>query len=327
MKKGLRQLVKETGLSLATVSRAINDSAMVTDKTKAVVLDAALRIGYSPNAAARALATKRSHTIGAVIPTLESSIFATFIHAIEDTVTQHGYALVVATTKYDPDVEEQRGRDLIKLGAEGLILSGLQRNDTFIDFLKTRQVPTITTSIFRKRANLTTIGYDNKALGILAASFLSNLGHKNIGLIHGPTDNNDRTRLRILGVQSIFPNAKLCEVPLSVAGGVEAARNLLTEKLTLSAILCLSDVLALGVLFEAKRLGKTIPDDLSVMGFDNLDWAQNSNPPLTTVALPVSEMGRLSAMAMLKNLEDGKNLRSKLLTSAIVERQSTRKLN
>ena len=327
MARGLQRIVEETGLSLATVSRALNDSDKVTAKTKAIVLEAAQRIGYSPNAAARALVTRRNYTIGAVIPTLESSIFSTFIHAIEDTLIPSGYALVIATTDNDPDIEEQRARDLFKMGAEGLIVSGLQHNDSFFEFLDTHQIPAIATSIYREQASLPTIGYDNEALGHQAATYLAGLRHRNIGLIHGPTPNNDRTRLRIAGVQSVYPDARLCEVPLTVEGGVEACKSLLSGDQPPSAILCLSDVLALGVLFEAPRMGVSIPDQLSVMGFDDLEWASVSNPPLTTISLPVVAMGQDSATALIRKLEDGTNIQSQCLTSSIIERRSTRKLN
>ena len=131
------------------------------------------------------------------------------------------------------------------------------------------------------------IGYDNESLGRQAATFLAELGHRHIGLIHGPTPNNDRTRLRIAGVRSVYADAVLCEAPLSVEGGVEACRTLMSGAHPPSAILCLSDVLALGVLFEAPKMGISIPDQLSVMGFDDLEWARVSNPPLTTISLPV----------------------------------------
>ncbi len=324
MAKGLQQIARETGLSLATVSRAINGSDKVTEKTRAIVLEAAKRIGYSPNAAARALVTRRNYTIGAVIPTLESSIFSTFIHAIEDSLIQRGYALVIATTDHDPDIEEQRARDLFKMGAEGLIVSGLQHNDSFFEFLDTHQIPTVATSIYQADANLPTIGYDNESLGHQAASYLASLGHERIGLIHGPTANNDRTRLRIAGVQSVYAEAELCQVPLSVEGGAEACRLLLDGDRPPSAILCLSDVLALGVLFEAPKMSVSIPDDLSLMGFDDLEWARVSNPTLTTISLPVVAMGQDSADALIHKLEDGTDIPSKCLTSSIIERQSTR---
>ena len=323
MPRGLRQLAAETGLSTATVSRALNNSDKVTERTRRKVHEAAERLGYSPNAAARALSTRRSRIIGAVIPTLEGSIFSRFINAIEDSLAAHAYALIIATTNSDPAIERKRALEMLRMGAEGLIVSGLQHEDELIRYIKSRGIPTVATSIFANRGALPSIGYDNRALGQMAAEYLAGLGHRRIGLVHGPIADNDRTRLRIEGVKDIIEDALTVEVELTVSGGVAATATLLGGENPPSAIICLSDVLALGVLFEAPRLGASIPADLSVMGFDDLDWAACANPPLTTIALPVDEMGRQSASAIVEHLEQQKPIRSKRLDGRIVERQST----
>ena len=324
MPRGLRQLAAETGLSTATISRALNNSDKVTERTRRKVHEAAERLGYSPNAAARALSTRRSRIIGAVIPTLEGSIFSRFINAIEDSLAAHGYALIIATTDSDPAIERKRALEMLRMGAEGLIVSGLQHEDELIRYIKSRGIPTVATSIFANRGALPSIGYDNRALGQMAAEYLAGLGHRRIGLVHGPVADNDRTRLRVEGVKNIIEDALTVEVDLTVSGGVAATAQLLADDDPPTAIICLSDVLALGALFEAPRLGKTIPGDLSVMGFDDLDWASCANPPLTTIALPVDEMGRQSARAIVERLEHEKPIRGKRLDGRIVERQSTR---
>ena len=322
---GLRRLAAETGLSLATISRALNNSEKVREATRERVHEAAERLGYSPNAAARALTTRRSRTIGAVIPTLESSIFARFISAIEDQLAADGYALVIATTNNDAEIEERRALDLVRMGAEGLIVSGLRHQPGLIRYIKSRGIPTIATSIFSSRGQLPSIGYDSRLLGQMAARYLASQGHRNIGVIHGPIANNDRTRLRLEGIRSVTNNARALEVPLTVAGGVEATREMLQGDKPPGALLCVSDVLALGALFEAPRLGFEIPRDLSVMGFDDLDWAASANPPLTTIALPVVEMGRQSARAIIDNLEHQQPIQGKRLEGHIVERESIRR--
>lgn len=319
---GLRRLAAETGLSLATISRALNNSDKVREATRKKVHDAAERLGYSPNAAARALTTRRSRTIGAVIPTLESSIFARFISAIEDSLATHGYALVIATTGNDAGIEEKRALELVKMGAEGLIVSGLQHDPGLLRYIKSRGIPTVATSIFERRGQLPSIGYDNRALGRMAADYLVGKGHRDIGVIHGPLAENDRTRLRLDGVRKVIPGARTVEVPLTVSGGVEATQQMLNGDSSPTALLCLSDVLALGTLFEAPRLGYAVPRDVSVMGFDDLDWAASANPPLTTIALPVTEMGRQSAQAIIASLEQQQPIRGKRLDGHIIERES-----
>lgn len=325
MAKGLRQLAAETGFSIATISRALNNSASVTAQTRETILEAARRLGYTPNAAARALSTARTKTIGAVIPTLEHSIFSTFINAIEDTLAKSGYVLVIATTDNDPNKEERRAIELMDMGAEALVVSGLEHTDYLLNAIEQRGIPTIATSIYQSDSQLPCIGYDNRDLGAQAARFLKERGHSRIGVIHGPLENNDRTRLRLQGAADVFPADSLIstESGMTVSAASDAAQRLLTRDARPTAVLCLSDVLALGVLFEAPKHGLKIPDDLAVMGFDDLEWAKSANPPLTSIALPVVEMGNRAAAALVDKLEFDTPLISDRLPSEIIVREST----
>jgi LacI family transcriptional regulator len=158
---GVRELAQVTGLSVATISRVLNDSKEVSAKARVAVQKAIRQTGYSRNPAARALSTQRSRTIGAIIPTLAHSIFATFLNAIEQELAQHGYALVIATTGGDSDTETRRANDLIDLGAEALIVSGLAHSKEFMRLVKARAIPAVATSMFDPKAALPTIGYDN----------------------------------------------------------------------------------------------------------------------------------------------------------------------
>jgi LacI family transcriptional regulator len=212
------------------------------------------------------------------------------------------------------------------MGAEALVVSGLEHETEMLTVAQARKVPVLCTSIFDAGAPLPTIGYDNYALGRQAAEYLSGLGHRRIAVFHGGTTDNDRTQLRIDGIRVALTDAdniRFCEVPLSVTGGADATRAVFSGTAPPTAILCLSDVLALGVMFEAQRLQKSIPQDLSVMGFDDLEWASAAHPPLTTIQLPVTEMGHATADGLIDCLEGKHVLTSKLLDGKIIERQST----
>lgn len=328
---GVRALAKETGYSVATISRVLNGSSAVKKATREKVLEAARQQNYFPNPMARALATNRTRVIGAVIPTIEHSIFATFIRAIEETVGKNGYSLVIALTNFDMSIEKTRAFQLMNMGAEALIVSGLAHDQELLDGAAARGVPVLCTSIYNAEAELPTIGYDNYGLGVQAAGFLRNLGHQKIGVIFNDPRENDRTTLRLEGVQSVLgngDNTAYTVAQFSVNGGGIAARQLFEETgLQPTAILCLSDVLALGVLFEAQRLHLNIPLDLSLMGFDDLEWSSATSPPLTTIQLPVIEMGKTTAEVLIDHLENGTHLTSRLMdSSALIVRGSTRKL-
>lgn len=352
---GVRGIASRTGLSAATVSRVINGQADVAEATRHKVLAAVAASGFEPNAAARALSTRRSRTIGAVIPTLAHSIFATFLNGIERELALHGYALVVATTGGSAAREAARARELLQLGAEGLIVSGAVHDPAFAALMLARRVPVVATSIFDLRSAWPTIGYDNRHLGEKALAHLLSLGHRRVAVLHGPEADNDRTRLRLAGVRaaaaasgaasaaastsgstsaSTTASAKakasaaaatlqFVETSLDATGGAVAARAALAARPRCTALLCLSDVLALGAMFEARRAGLEVPGQLSIMGFDDLDWAAISEPPLTTLRLPTAQMGELAARALVDRLDSGIAIKPRLLDAEVVLRGST----
>ncbi len=320
----IREIARRTGFSIATVSRVFNRPDTVRAKTRELIESVADRLGYHPHPAARALATRRTRIVGAAIPGIEHSIFARFIASLERGLKQHGYALVLATTGNDVQVELERCSELVRMGAEGIVVSGLDHHDGLLDMCAQRKIPLLCTSIFAPdSAHLPTIGYDNYSLAATAAGYLKELGHERIGVVHGPRRNNDRTRLRIRGIRSVLPDALLVESEMSVRGGCEALGRLNLGGVNCTAVLCLSDVQAQGVYFEALRRGYRIPDVLSIMGFDNLDWARWLSPPLTTMHLPVDEMGHEAAAALVGHLDDGVPLVSRKLEGHVVERAST----
>ncbi|MEM9733132.1 MAG: LacI family DNA-binding transcriptional regulator [Pseudomonadota bacterium] len=323
----VRDIARATGLSVATVSRAMNGATNVSPKTKARVLTAAQQLNYVPNPAARALSTKRSRTIAAIIPTIEHSIFARFLTAIESELTQLGYSLVIAVSNDNPMEELQATRKLLGLGAEGFIFTGLTHDPALYELLDQRQVPHVLTSGWDKSGGARPIiGYDNADLSAQAIQYLYELGHRAIGIIHGPLLHNDRTRARREGAESINLRGLSLhpvETGLSVADGSEAAGRLLETAPAVTAILCFSDILALGASFQLQQHGLSVPDDISLMGFDNLDWSASNTPPLTTIDLPTTLMGQLASTGLVKRLDGGEAMQSQNLAAQIVPRRST----
>ncbi len=326
VKPTVRAVARATGFSVATVSRVLNGSARVRETTRASVLEAAARLDYTPNASARALATRRTRTIGVVIPTIEGSIFAPYVRSLERTLAARGYAIVLATTYFDAERETGRALQLVGMGAEALVVSGTEHQPGLLETASRRGVPVVCTSVYDAHCPLPTIGYDNRALAAEALGHLCGLGHRRLAVLHGPRANNDRTRLRLAGAHDALPaGAELIEVEseLNVAAGAAALARALAMPHRPSALLCLSDVLAMGVVFEATRLGLAVPGELSVMGFDDLDWAPTIEPPLTTMHLPVDEMGAAVADALVACLDERHDLRHACLPGRLVVRAST----
>ncbi|MBX2839755.1 MAG: LacI family transcriptional regulator [Gammaproteobacteria bacterium] len=316
------------GVSTATVSRVLNGSARVSAQTQKAVLEAVAQSDYRPNAAAKALATKRTHTIAAVIPTLEHSIFATFMNALEDQLALSGYSLVIATHRFDYDTEIRRCNEVLKLGAEAIIVSGAEHLPELHQLLRSASVPCLYTSVYAPESEVVSIGYDNLRLGKKAIEYLASLGHQNITVLHAPLHNNDRMRLRVRGVQQAEKgldelNIDYVESPFGIEAGVQLVQRWIDTHKLPDACLCLADVFALGVLLEAQRLELKVPEQVSLMGFENVDWAEHCSPRLTTIALPSVEMGKAVAHALVSHLDDGAALEHTDFDASIIERQST----
>lgn len=323
-------MAKETGLSIATISRVMNGATNVKAATREKVLSACVKLDYVPNPAARTLSTNRSKTVAVIIPTIEHSVFAKYITGIEQALNQRGYSLVLAISNADPEEECQAARKLLGMGAEAFVLTGAEHSQDLLDMFLRRGVPFVFTSIFDKNSNSPTIGYDNQMLATRAIEYLANKGHKKIAVVHGPLDESDRTRARCVGARKAGCSGlqlSFYEVSLNVEGGKIAVQKMLACSIQYSVILCFSDVLALGAYFALAESDIEIPNDISVMGFDNLDWSEHVVPSLTTIDLPAEKMGVEVINQLVDCLENDNSISAKELGAAIIERDSVRAIN
>ncbi|MCB4456854.1 substrate-binding domain-containing protein [Leisingera sp. McT4-56] len=321
----LRDVAAAAGVSVATVSRVMNAPETVAEATRKRVEEAMNSLHWVPSAAARAINTGRTRFVGALVPTLDNAIFARVLASMESRLAAHRLSLVVATTDNDPDQEAEKAKGLVDIGAEGLIVSGVTHAPEFYSLIERCQLPAVSTSFYDPHYRLPTIGYDNAAAARTALAHLTDLGHRRIAVVHGPSASNDRTRARIAGLEGHSPKPGLSfyEVELSIAGGCAAGRAILQAEEQPSAVLCLSDVLASGVLFELQRQGVSVPREKSVMGLDDLAGSAHLFPELTTVHLPVSRMGAAAADAIASWVETQQVPEPSLLASDLVVRAST----
>ncbi|GAB5446219.1 LacI family DNA-binding transcriptional regulator [Gymnodinialimonas sp.] len=322
----LRDVARHAKVSVATVSRVLNKSDLVTKETRDRVTQAIEALNFVPSAAARTLNSGNSRTIGALVPTLDHSIFARYLNALEQRLSDHGYALIVAITGGVAEVEERKAFGLLDMGVEGLLISGKTHSAGFDALVDRFRVPTLITSYFDEGARYPTIGYDNAAIAANAFTYLRSLGHRTIAVIHGPCDVNDRNTARIDAIKAMDRGGMTTfwPVEMNVSGGADGVREMAGKGQLPSAILCLSDVLALGASFELQRLGMRVPGDISIMGFDDLEWSAASVPGMTSIQLPAAEMGVSASDAMAAWLKTGRRAEPRMLPAEIVVRGSTR---
>ncbi len=321
----LRDVATAAEVSVATVSRVLNSPDVVQKDTRAKVERIIAELGFRPSAAARAINSGRTRIIGALIPTLENDIFALTIEAIENRLGDFGYSLVVATTGEDPNDEARRAKELLDIGAEGIFFPGVTHSPELFAMLEYANVPAVAISYFERGFTYPTIGYDNKEAARMALSHLTELGHRNIAVIHGPTERNDRTRARLDGLKEAPQDVVLhyFETDLSVAGGAIAVREAQVTGKKYDAYLCTSDAQAFGVMFELQRLGLRIPEDTSLIGLHDLPTAEFTNPRLTTIRLPARTMGRMAAEALAKWLDTGQRPVPICLATTLKDRDTT----
>jgi LacI family transcriptional regulator len=324
----IEEVARLAGVSTATVSRVLSRPEVVRDQTREQVMTAITQLDYQPDAAARALASGRTHTVGCVIPTLDHAIFARSTQAMQTTLAQAGYQLLVASHEYDPVTEFELVRALQQRGVDSLVLVGTDHAPRLWKALSDWRKPTLLTWSCDPR--LPSLGFDNEGAARLAATHLLKLGHQRIGVISGFTAHNDRARSRIDGVRKSLtqaglslPDSLVTEQAFNLEGGRLGLRQLMCLKQKPTAIFCGNDLLAVGALLEAQRMGLHVPSELSICGIDNLEIAEAINPGLTTVSLPTQDLGRLAAKSMLSAISGEVIAAQSLLPFELVIRGST----
>ncbi len=325
----LDDVARQANVSTATVSRCLNRSGKVSEKTRERVMSAVEALGYTPNFGARALAAKRTLTIGAVIPTMANSIFARGLQAFQETLNEHGYTLLVSSTGYDPRKEAEQIRTLLARGADGLLLIGYDRDAATYDFLQARNVPFLLSWAYRSDEPHPAIGFDNCQSMMELTKLVLEMGHTDVAIISGIRDGNDRAVDRVKGIHmglaqaGVNPQtAPLIEVDYTIEDGAAAFADLMQGRKRPTAVLCINDVLAAGAIQRAQQMGIRVPDDVSITGFDDIEIASLVTPKLTTVHVPHAHMGSLAATALVDMIENKTTVKPVALDSAIQMRGS-----
>lgn len=329
----LADVAAEARVSTATVSRCLNLPDMVSPTARDRVMKAVEKLGYTPNFSARAMAAKRTYTIGAIIPTMENAIFARGLQAFQEELHARGYTLLVASSAYRPEIEAEQIKALVARGADGLLLIGYDRDPSIYSFLQRRQVPVMNAWAYTENDKRPAVGFENRAAMRALADRVLDLGHRNIAMISGVLHGNDRAQGRLQGVQDALENRNLptdisvIETSYEVESGADAFKKLHETAPKTTAVICGNDVLAVGAIQQAQAMGMSVPNDISVTGFDDIELARIVSPPLTTVHVPHREMGKKAATALINMIEGNSKSVSIKLKSWLIERESLKSVN
>lgn len=325
----LRRIAREAGVSVATASRAIRQPDVVAAETRERVLRLVQSYGYVPDAVAASFSSRRSGVVGLVVPTISNSIYAAFTEAVQAALQETGRKLLIASTGYSAELECAIITKLVESRAEGVVLTGYERDPKLYDLLRRYEIPFVISWSTSPDPGIPSISFDNYAASREAVERLLAFGHTRIGLMCGVTAVNDRAAQRLaaykdaIKTQGIrFDPAIVSEHPFEAAEGSAALNRLLDVSVPPTAVFCANDILAMGALFACQRRGVRVPHDLSIIGFDDLPIAATTWPPLSTIHVPAHDMGRMVASAVIGALDAGVPVRSKIVPTRFVSRGS-----
>ncbi|MGG1662408.1 LacI family DNA-binding transcriptional regulator [Brevibacillus sp. NRS-1366] len=328
MKPTIYDVAREAGVSIATVSKVINNTGRISEKTKENVLNIMKQLNYQPSVVASALTGKSTYTIGLMIPDLANPFFSGIARSIEDRAHVLGYNLVICSSDYDSAKEAKYISLLLQKSVDGIILaSGFENIETVKDLIK-QKVPTAIIAREIPSLEVDTVAVDDFLGGYQATSHLLALGHTNIAIIARDLWSN---RERMRGYRQALEEAGIAypsEVEYvsesDVESGKQLAEQILQQKNRPTAIFACNDLLAMGAIQAAREQALSIPRDLSVVGFDNTVWASVTDPPLTTVAQPIRDMGTQVMNLLMQEINGQKRHRQRVvLLPELIVRDST----
>lgn len=335
----LREIADQAGVHISTASRVLRQPEPADGWSDSAlrVRQVAEELGYQPNLWAASLRTRKTTTIGVVMPRLTDVVVATMFQGIEEAATAAGYSVLLSSPPDDLDAQRKAVEFLVSRQVDGLMLSSIHLPGTdFVDSLPLRSLPILLLNRHvdpapsSQNSSLPFVSGDDRLGGYLAGKHLLDCGYRDLGVIAGP-DHASTSRERVAGFRDALTEAGL-ELPpnrivaseFEVQGGVDAAATLLSGNTRPDAVFTVSDTIAIGVLGVARDLGLSIPDDLALVGYNDIPVVSQLPVPLTTVRSPARKIGA-TGLEHLLALIAGRNVESVKLPVELIVRASTRK--
>ena len=325
----LEDVARLAGVSTASISRALNEPGKVAKSTRERIEAAIETLGYTPHFGGRALASKRTNTVGAIIPSMANAMFASGLQAFQEELAKEGVTLLVATTGFNAEQEMRQIKSLVAQGADGLMLIGNDRPIETWDFIDKRRVPHVIAWCDYARDGHYYVGFDNAHAAADAAVRAMDMGHRRLAMIAGETGSNDRALARRDGVigaiEAYGDGAQLThviEAPYLLDEAADAFTQIMAQPVTPTVILCANDAQAAGAMIVAREMGLDLPRDMSFVGFDDIGLARVVSPALATVRVPQNEMGQGAAQLLLAMLSGKGDLSSIRLETEFIQRAS-----
>jgi DNA-binding LacI/PurR family transcriptional regulator len=331
----MQEIAAKAGVSLATVSRTIHSPHLVKDETREHIRQVMFEYHYVYNMTASDFSKKRSSVIGVIIPTTKGAIFSNSTQTIQQKAQEKGFSLIIGNTGYEGDVESTLLRQFQERRLAGIILTGFAiGQESAVKEVVQSGIPCVVIWETLEDSSLSFVGFNNFTAAYSVTEYLIQLNHQRIGLILGPYTKVRRAKRRLEGYRAALSDNGLkfdprivIEKHPTLQEGKEAMQRLLSMRHPPTGVFAASDMLALGALAAAREKGFRVPEDISVAGFDDIDFAAFSDPPLTTVRVPASQMGEMAVEVLMGMIEGNpEEVRQISLETELVVRGSCRRL-
>lgn len=309
----IKDVAKHANVSIATVSRVINNSPLVSSDAKEKVIIAIKELGYEPNALARGLVSRKSNTIGVLIPDVSNLFFAEVFRGMEDAVHQHNSNVFICNTELNKEKMLRYIKFLREKQVEGVIFTSEEVTEDYYQALKSLNVPVVLVATESDSYSLPAVKVNDKLAAKDVIKYLIEKGHKEIGMISGPLYDKIAGLPRFIGYKEALLENGIPYKEENVAygdyrfnSGREAIKTLLAKNPNITAVFASSDEMATGCIVEASKMGLKLPDELSIVGFDNVRISEMSNPALTTLDQDLFNMGQKGVEILFKLIEKNK---------------------
>ena len=331
----MQEIAAKAGVSLATVSRTIHSPHLVKNATREHIRQVMSEYHYVYNMTASDFSKKRSSVIGVIIPTTKGAIFSNSTQTIQQKAQEKGFSLIIGNTGYEGDVESTLLRQFQERRLAGIILTGFAiGQENAVKEVVQSGIPCVVIWETLEDSSLSFVGFNNFTAAYSMTEYLIQQKHQRIGLILGPYTKVRRAKRRLEGYQAAlrdnglkFDPRLVIEKHPTLQEGKEGMQKLLSLRHPPTAVFAASDMLALGALAAAREKGLRVPENVSVAGFDDIDFAAFSDPPLTTVRVPASKMGEMAVDVLMDMIEGNpEEVRQISLDTELIVRGSCKRL-
>jgi LacI family transcriptional regulator len=325
----IKDVAREAGVSIATVSRVLNDVDVVNEETKKRVVEAIKKLGYRPNIVARSLKTQRTRTIGIIIPDISNQFYPEIVRGAEDVANIYDYNIILCNTDLNIEKEMEYLKVLKEKMVDGVLYMSNSLEPNILSLIKQLQFPMVLVESKSKGEDIPSVTIDNEKAAYDGVTYLIKKGNKRIAYIGAGEDIVNASAMRYRGYKKALEKNNLTLDENRIYFTSSRARNgykginVILSKTKIDSIFCTSDEIAVGVINALRDNGIRVPEDIDVMGFNNVYLASVFYPKLTTISQPIYDMGSIGMRMLIKMINKEKlEERNYILPHELIERDS-----